>query len=256
MIGAKIYYPVCFLLITFLLTASAHAVGGISNTKILVPSTETVPMGSFEIEPFLAAQFIDDNSDSRFLENGARFTAGTRKNLEIGVSVSYLVVNDDKKTDAEYNPGDISPGLKYRFYEYYGKYSFSLAYQGGFTIPTGDDSLWLFEPAGLIITTHMSPRFSVDSDVVLFFDEEESRGVNGNIGAGYFISEIFQPVIEAGFEYVDRNNGSSESLVNITGGFTAEITEYITMITGLTGDIVNDNTDRAVTFNLAFTFLF
>lgn len=240
-----------------LLTQNAFSVGGISNTKVVVPGTETVPDGKYEIEPFFGMEFVDDDTDSRSFEAGSRFTYGFSESVEAGFNISYLTADDNDISDTDYNFGNISPGVKYRFFEYAGTNSLSLAYQGGITIPTGgSDEKWVYEPAGLILTTYITPELSVDSDIVLVIEEDDSWGVVSNIGVGYFITEILQPVLELGYEYNDPDEGKSTDRINITGGFTADVTEYLTCIFGVTRDIATNNTEDSLAVTAAFTFLF
>lgn len=252
------FYLSVLLLLCFIFSSQeVFGVGGLSNTKVVVPSTETVPYKRYEIEPFFGLEFVDDELDSTNFEAGSRFTYGFTDNTEAGLNVGILSTKNDEISDTEYDFGNISPGIKYRFYEFRGSSDISIAYQGGLTIPSGGkDEKWLFEPLGMIITYNFGQNFSIDSDLVLMFEEDESWGITGNTGFGYFINRIIQPVFEIGYEFNDPDDGSNVTKLNLTGGFTAGVTDYLTVIIGVTRDVVSENSDESLEFTAAFTFLF
>jgi hypothetical protein len=164
------------VLLTVLLSSydDALAVGGISNTKIIVPSAETVPQRHFEVEPFFGLVFADDEDNSVGFSAGSRITLGVLDNLEAGANIGYLSIADSDVIDTEADFGNIEAGMKFRFIDEGGIFPFSLAYQGGLTFPTGGSKdLWLFEPFGLILTKNFSDSFSMDADFVLALVEEK-----------------------------------------------------------------------------------
>ncbi len=109
------------------------SVGGISNSKIIVPNADTVPKKHFELEPFFALVFADDNDNTVGFDAGVRFTLGVLDNLEVGSNFGYLSIEDSDVIDTESNFGNIEAGLKYMFIDEGEKFPFSLAYQGGIT---------------------------------------------------------------------------------------------------------------------------
>lgn len=233
---------------------SVYSVGGISNTKIVVPSTGTVPKEKFEFEPFFELSLTDDSEDSREFEAGARFTDSIRDVLEIGVNVFYLTIEDSDSSSSDTNFGDIEVGLKYRFLE---NSALSIAYQGGITFPTSSgDTDWVFEPVGFILTKNFSDKFSLDAHSVLEIEEDNKWNVTNGAGIGYFINDTIQPVVEIGYIYENIDDLQNTHVLNVTGGLTADVTDYLTIILGATQDIVSENTQNSLTFNAAFTFLF
>jgi hypothetical protein len=233
------------------------AVGGISNTKVIVPSTETVPERHLEIEPFFGLVFVDDEDNSVGFDAGGRFTLGVVDNLEIGANAGYLSVEDSDVIDPEANLGNVDAGMKFRFIDEGDKFPFSLAYQGGITFPTsGSNDLWVIEPFGLILTKNFSDSFSLDTDIVLALVEDKSAGFVAELGFGYFVRPWFQPVIEAGYSFEDAEGEGSVSVFNITAGFTAPISEMLTIIFGVTPDLHTRNIDKELLITTAFTFLF
>ena len=233
------------------------AVGGISNSKVVVPSTDTVAKGRFEIEPFFGLVFVDDGDDTVRFEAGGRFTLGALDNLEVGANVGYLSVEDSDLMRRKSDFGDIEAGLKYRFLDEEENSPFSLAYQGGITFPTsGGDASWVFEPGGLILTKNFTEQFSIDADFVLALVEDDSVGFVSEVGFGYFLKPWFQPVIEAAYSFENPDDEDSISVFNITAGFTAPVTQWLTVIMGVTTDLYADNTDEQVVLSAAFTFLF
>jgi len=246
--------PFVFLFFSF---HDAFAVGGISNTKVIVPSTETVPQRHFEIEPFFGLVFIHDKDKSVGFDAGGRFTLGVIDNLEIGANAGYLSIEDSDVIDTEASFGNVEAGMKFRFIDEDDEFPFSLAYQGGITFPTGgSDNLWVFEPIGLILTKNFGDYFSMDADFVFALVEDERIGFVAEVGFGYFVKPWLQPVIEAGYSFEDPEGENSASVFNITAGFTAPVSEMLTIIFGVTPDLHTRNRDKEILISAAFTFLF
>ena len=247
------------VLLTVLLSSYdyAFAVGGISNTKVIVPSAESIPKKHLEIEPFFGLVFVDDEDNSVGLDAGSRLTFGVLDNLEAGANIGYLSIADSDIMDTEADFGNIEAGMKFRFIEEGANFPFSLAYQGGLTFPTGSSNdNWVFEPFGLIVTRNFSDLFSMDADFVLALVEDKTVGFVAEIGFGYFVKPWFQPVIEAGYSLEDAEGEDSISVFNATAGFTAPVSEMLTIIFGVTPDLHTRNVDKEILITAAFTFLF
>ncbi len=257
----KIVLPIIFLTASICFTAEVFAVGGISNTKVIVPSTDTVPKKRIEIEPFANFLFADDENNKKTYDLGARITYGLLSNIEFGATFLFVTFQDDGLININTNFGNFEPGfgIKWRFLEQQGNdlFSFSLAYEGGVTIPiTGSGGKWAFEPLGLILTKNFSEKFSLDSDVVLKFVENESWGIITNHGLGYFITNWLQPVVEIAYNYSNIDNQDNEHVLNVTGGFTTPLTDYATLIIGATKNLVSENTDDTLVITSALTLIF
>lgn len=246
------------LITVYLISAEATlGVGGISNSKVIIPNTETVEKGHFEFEPFFGLLFVDDADDTVQFDGGVRFTLGALDNIEIGANFGYLRVEDSDLMDRDSDFGDIEAGLKYRFLDEGGNAPFSLAYQGGITFPTsGDEAPWIFELGGLILTKNFTKEFSVDADFVAALIEDESFSFVSEVGFGYFLKPWFQPVIELAYLFEDSDSEDSVSVLTVTAGFTAPVSEMLTIIIGVSPDIYTDNVNNAVALTAAFTFLF
>lgn len=244
-------------LLSFIYADKAFAVGGISNSKVIVPSAETVPEKHIEFEPFFSFEFVEDRQNTFRLGAGARITLGILHNLEAGANINYLNHENSNLTDTVNDFGDIEAGVKYRFIEQGELLPFSLAYQGGVSIPTsGGDTPWFIEPGGLIITKDFSEKFSLDSDFVFGIVEDDGWNFISNLGLGYYIFPWFQAVIEGAYAYADIDGERSTQIVNITPGFTSPVTDWLTIIIGITPDIYAENTEKEVVISTAFTFLF
>ena len=255
----KILLAFTLLCIIGIKAEMVFAVGGISNTKVIVPSTETVPKNRIEIEPFFNYLFVDDSDDTRNYDVGVRLTYGLLDYVEVGASVFFVTFEDSDLINTDSTFGNIEPGIKWRFFdqEDYNLLSFSAAYEGGITLPTsGSDEKWVFEPAGLILTKNFSERFSMDNDVVLRIVEDDLWGINSNHGLGYFITDWFQPIVEMGYTYNNIDEERNEHVLNITGGFTSPFTDFATLIVGVTKDIVSHETVDTLTITTALTLLF
>lgn len=241
----------------FINSINAYAVGGISNSKVIVPSAETVPRKHVEFEPFFSFEFVDDRDNTFRLGAGARVTLGILDNLEAGLNVNYLNHENSELTDSVNDFGDIEAGVKYRFIDQGNQLPFSLAYQGGVSIPTsGNDTPWFIEIGGLILTKDFSDVFSIDSDFVFGIVEDDGWNFISNVGFGYYIVPWFQAVIEGAYAYEDLDDESSTQVINVTPGFTSPVTDWLTIIIGITPDLYADNTDKEVVITTAFTFLF
>ncbi len=234
----------------------ARAVGGISNSKVIVPSAETVPRGKFEIEPFFGVEFVDDSDNTTRFGGGVRFTLGALHNLEIGANINYLDVEDSDLIQRNSDFGDIETGLKFRFLDEGENFPFSLAYQGGVTIPTNNDALWIVEPGGLILTKNFTEEFSMDADFVFGIIEDDAWSFVSEVGFGYFVTPWFQPAVETAYAFEDPEGEDNIQIVNITAGFTSPVTDWLTVIMGVTPDLYTKNTDEQVILTAAFTFLF
>jgi hypothetical protein len=234
----------------------ASAVGGISNSKINVPSADTVPQKHVEVEPFFSLEFEDDGNDTVRFGGGLRVTPGLLESLEAGVSINYLNVEDSELIRAESDFGDVEAGVKFRFLDEGQSVPFSLAYQGGVTFPVGDGALWVVEPGGLILTKNFTDAFSMDADFVFGIIEHGSWSFVSDIGFGYFLTPWLQAVAEAAYAYEDPDEGAGISVINVTGGFTATAAEWLTVIVGVTPDVYTKNADRLVVISAAFTFFF
>jgi len=253
-----LFLAVC---ISLFWTSEVRAVGGISNSKVIVPSTDTVPKKRVEIEPFANFLFADDENNTKTYELGGRITYGLLSNIEFGVTFLFVTFEDDDLITTNTNFGNFEPGfgIKWRFLEQQGNdlFSFSLAYEGGVTIPIrSNEENWIFEPLGLILTKNFNEKFSMDNDVVLRIVEDESWGINSNLGLGYFITDWFQPVVEMGYVYENIDNQKNAHVLNVTGGFTAPLTDYATLIIGVTKNLVSEDTEDTLVITSALTLLF
>ena len=216
------------ILLIFCIPDYSFGVGGISNSKVIVPSTDTVPKNRIEIEPFFSIAATDDPIDSRNYGFGIRFTYGFLDNLEAGFNLNYLQIEDSDIQDSNSDFGNIEAGVKYRLLDQNKNFPFSVAYEGGVTFPTaGDDEPWVFEPIGLIITKNYTDKLSSDLDMVFGFDENDNIGIVSNLGIGYYITKMFQPVVEVSYAYEDPDQGKSTEVFNGTVGFTSPGKRYV-----------------------------
>ena len=251
------FFPIFILALLMSGTAEVYAVGGISNSKVIVPSAETVPKGQVEIEPFFLLGLLKNRDRARRFGAGVRLTLGTLQNFEIGASVIYLDIRDLDFSLRKAEFGAILPGLKYRFLDEGNNMPFSLAYQGGVFIPIDSgDTPWIIEPGGLILTKDFTDLFSMDADFVFGIIENDAWSFVSNVGFGYYVRPWFQPVIEAAYIFEDSEGEDSLSIVNLTAGFTSPVTDWLTVIVGVTPDISTNNINEQVTLSAAFSFLF
>lgn len=250
------FLPLVILVQFFYFTSEAFAVGGISGSLLVVPDTSTVPKGHVEAEPFFSLEFIDDGSDTVRFGGGFRLTPGLLENLEAGVNINYLNIEDSGLIQTEADFGEIQAGMKFRFLDEERGWPFSLAYQGGVTFPVGRGSLWIVEPGGLILTKNFTDKFSMDADFVFGIIEGNSWSFVTDVGFGYFINSWLQPAIEAAYAYEDREDEESSYVINISAGFTADVSDWLIIVLGVTPDLYAENTHKEVVISSAFTFFF
>lgn len=80
--------------------------------------------------------------------------------------------------------------------------------------------------------------------------------MQANVGGGRKF-DYFQFVFdEAGYSIESAEGERSISVFNVTAGFTAPVSEMLTIIFGVTPDLHSRNTDDELLITLAFTILF
>lgn len=79
------------------------AAGGISNSKVIVPNTETVEKGHFEIEPFFGLSVAESVGDMIEPDVESGFTLGLLDDIEVGTNISDSGFEDDED-DEEWLP--------------------------------------------------------------------------------------------------------------------------------------------------------
>jgi len=252
----NIMFPIFVLAFVISSTTKVFGVGGIPNSKVVVPSTETVPKKHVEFEPFFSFEFVDDRDNTFSLGGGARLTVGALDNLELGVNINYLNHENSGLIKTVNDFGDIEAGIKFRFLDQGEQYPFSSAYQGGVPFPTsGGDAPWFIEPGGLILTKDFSEEFSMDADFVFGIIEDDAWSLVSNLGFGYYLVPWFQAVLEGAYAYEDPDGAEGIQVVNITSGFTSPVTDWFTIIVGVTPEIYSKNTGKEVVITTAFSFL-
>lgn len=252
----RLLLPLAILVQLFALASESMAVGGLSGSKLVVPETSTVSKGHIEVEPFFSLEFVDDDNDTVRYGGGLRLTPGLLENLEAGVNINYLDVEDSGLISAETDFGDIESGFKLRFIDQEDGLPFSLAYQAGVTIPAGKGAEWIVEPGGLILTKEFTEKFSMDADFVFGIIEHRSWSIVTDVGFGCYLNSWFQPVIEAAYAYEDPEDEPGISVLNVSAGFTADVSDWLTIVLGITPDLYAENTEKEAVVTSAFTFTF
>jgi hypothetical protein len=252
----RLLLPLAILVQLFALASESMAVGGLSGSKLVVPEAGTVSKGHIEVEPFFSLEFVDDDNDTVRYGGGLRLTPGLLENLEAGVNINYLDVEDSGLISAETDFGDIEAGFKLRFIDQKAGLPFSLAYQAGVTFPAGKGAEWIVEPGGLILTKEFTEKFSMDADFVFGIMEHRSWSFVTDVGFGCYLNSWFQPVIEAAYAYEDPEDEPGISVLNVSAGFTADVSDWLTIVLGITPDLYAENTEKEAVVTSAFTFTF
>lgn len=252
------------IIITIFSSTNVFAqVGGISNSKVVLPATGPVGAGDFEFEPafdvFWYNQLWDNGGNLLTLSNtiresglGYRFTAGFEHDIEVG-----LIVPEDVSS--------LSFGLKWLFWKNNEK---SFALQSGLDFESDDRVLSESEESmkvitnGLIFTYEPNEKLSIDTDATfsLYSTEINSQSVNYSgtfdIGVGYLLNNQFQAIVELNSTWISFDNSLlNSSKTNGTIGFTFYPNDGTVVIFGVKHDMFGTNDAKGVSFVGAFTFL-
>jgi len=238
-------------------------VGGLSNSKVVLPATATVKAGDFEFEPsfnvFWGNRMWDTDGnllvlDSTSRESGLayRFTSGFKHNIEAGLTV----------------PEDISSlsfGFKWLFWKNNAK---SFAFQSGVIFDSETKVIAETEKSmkvitnGIIFTYEPNNKLSIDTDATfsLYSTEIDDQTVNYSgtfdIGVGYFLTNQFQTIVELNSTWISFENSIvNSSKTNGTLGIKYTPNDRVAIIFGLKQDLIGSNNVKGVSFGGAFTFL-
>ena len=259
----KFTFLICTGILLSVFTVNAFAqISGISNSKIVIPESGTVPAGTFEFEPafevFRSNQAWNKdgslfNLGSRTTESalGFRLTAGFKHNIEAGLIV----------------PQDVSSlnfGLKWQFRS---GGDASLALQSGINFDTksgvrsNEAKTAKIIGSGLVLTYIISEDIVVDSDFTISYHSNDTEGepvdLSGtmNLGIGYFLHENFQGVVELNSASARFVNSGSTSKTSGVLGFTYNASELTKVIMGVKYDLFGSNNDKGIAYIGAFTFV-
>ena len=226
---------ILFLLLLMSAFGSLHAVGGLSASKLLVPSADTLDPGLFDFEVAfgynrsrsyynewghlknLGGDYDQINPETGMpvereseSETGLdfRMTAGIVKNFEIGFGFGHSTVENSVSGESSSGFGDLAIGMKYSLMK--PEDTFRIAVQGGVNM---EPVHWTptYE-GGLIATIQLSDKLSIDADVAFSnsgpkaIEGQRVReyGISGNVGIGYEFEKIM-PVFELGYSQVYTN---------------------------------------------------
>lgn len=249
----RLFYHAVALL-TFSTGITFAQISGISNSKVVIPGTETVGVRDFEFEPAFESFSSKSAWDSSSTESGHgfRFTTGVKENLEVGIIL----------------PSDVSSlnfGLKWLFWK---RSDLSAALQTGLKFDAANGKFLNEERggkvfgSGLVFTYEPSGNYSVDSDISFSFYSKEidgqSVGHSGtfDIGVSYGFTKEFHGVAEYNFNWITFENKDFDSKKGSgLAGFTFNASKLTKVIMGLKYDIHGTNNPKGVTFIAAFTFL-
>lgn len=237
-------------------------ISGISNSKVVLPESGTVPAGTFEFEPAFEVfrsnqEWNQDGSllnlGNRITESalGFRLTAGFKHNIEAG-----LIVPQDASS--------LNFGLKWQFRS---GGDASLALQSGVNFDTksgvrvnGEKTAKIIG-SGLVLTYIISEDLSIDSDFTISHHsndmEDEPVDLSGtvNLGIGYYLHENFQGVVELNSAWARFVNSGSSSKTSGVLGFTYNASELTKVIMGVKYDLFVSNNNKGIAYIGAFTFV-
>ena len=260
----KFIFLICTGILPSVFAVNAFAqISGISNSKIVIPESGTVPAGTFEFEPafevFRSNQKWDQdgnlfNLNSRTTESalGFRLTAGFKHNIEAG-----LVVPQDASS--------LNFGLKWQFRS---GGDASLALQSGINFDTksgvrsNEAKTARTLGSGLVLTYVISEKLSIDSDFTFshhsndITDEPVNWSNTLNIGIGYNLNEKFQGIEElnSGRSYFADSVLTASKTTGVLG-FTYYASELAKVIMAVKYDLFGSNNVKGIAYIGAFTFV-
>ena len=247
-----------------LISVASAQVGGVSNSKILVLSAETVPSRIVEFEPAFAVarttrEFGGDGERMSLggtqVESslGFRITAGLLETLEAGVTVPSGM-------------DEVALGGKLRVLS---SERLALALLGGFTFTTGTvfdstsaplEDRFHLATVGAVGTYGFSERLSLDLDGAVGFafsreDPDPDRTISFNAGAGYMATDRLQGIVELGGMVTQLpDDEPAQWTLGVTPGFTYQASGKTLVIAGVTLDLAGRNAPVTTTSALAITF--
>lgn len=258
----KVLY-IYIIAVVFSATNVYSQVGGLSNSKVVLPGTATVEPGDFEFEPsfdvFWSNKAWDQDGNTLEFDKTTRvsglayrFTAGFEHNMEAG-----LTVPEDVST--------LSFGFKWLFWK---KNDKSFALQSGVRFESDNREISETEESlnvitnGVVFTYEPNDKFSFDTDVSfsLYSADIGSEPANYSgtfdIGAAYFLTNRFQTILELNSAWISfENSVLNSSKSNGTLGIKYNPNDGTAIIFGLKQGLFGTNNDKGVSFVGAFTFL-
>jgi len=256
--------------------------------KINTLDASPVDPGHFEIESsysYTQSKHFRDNAGdvhyrglAREQTLGLSVTVGVIENVDMAVSSSYRWLKDNEndfdKDDGVFGPetghglGDLNISGRYRFFESK-EHGLSLAYIGGFTLPTGNSSsvkeigtsqeFWSFNQA--LVATKDWGKWTANVDVryaLPFGDKRENaRGtLNSDIAVGYQVLPWLQPEVELNYSRNFLTNDNDQEVIATTVGLVMPINERIRLNTGVQQGLWGRNTDKATSLYAAVKLAF
>jgi hypothetical protein len=261
---------------------------GPEHGKINTPDASPVDPGHFEIESsytYLHSKRFWDNSGNTHTRGLAReqslgltVTAGVIENFDVAVGGSYGWLKDKDNAfdpdDADFGPqkghdfGDLEISGRYRFYESK-EHSLSLAYIGGFTLPTGSSSNR--EEIGTsqefssfnqtLVASKDWGKWTANADIgyaLPFGDKRENaRGTfNADAALGYQYLPWLQPELELNFGHDFLTDEKDSQVLAVTAGLVMPINDRLRVNLGVQQGLWGRNNDKETTLSVAAKLAF
>ena len=236
-------------------TTPLLAVGGISASKLLVPSADPLPVGAFEMEPsFTAMRSRGSFNEYGHLKNvpddydktrrgsesetalGFRLTAGLLPNFEAGIAYGQVTTENNRNEEVVVGLDGFQTGLKYILNP---DSSFKTALQFGLNMET--KSWTSTREAGLLATWVLTDNFSIDFDASVSASQRRTedeqkvieRGAVFQVSFGHKIGN-FQPCVEFAYgeSYVwryreFRAGREAETSMNLPNDYSLKVNERL-----------------------------
>ena len=250
----------------FVIPGQAYAVEGLAGGKLILPWAYTVPPGAAELEPAVSLTTFDIEGRTHVTTIDFRVTWGMAEKLEMGTGFGIESANwhpDDSSLEDESDTslGDFGIGWKYRLWGEEGKPA--VAVQWGVALPWVSDASFTAWEAGLIYSTPLGEKWSLDVDGAFSFHTQTEAGdpelgLTWDIGIGTDLSDRWSAAAELNgfFEKAEDVNAWK---ITPTVGFAYGVNDYFGTCVVLQQDIPgfgSDEVEEATFVQMLFTFAF
>ncbi len=243
--------------------------------------------GRFQLQPSFeyirSTRAWDSSGDSHerglFREQflGFSATAGLINNVDININSGYSWIKDeDNDFDEDGFSGPLR-GNNLTDLEMSGRYRFlndeenhlEIAYIGGVTIPTGNDSdqseigtsqeYWSFDQT--LVATKDWGQWTLNGDIGFSLPignkRDNDRGtLNTDLALGYQVLPWLQPEVELNYSQDFQKNEDDSQVLAVTAGFVMPINETLRVNIGVQQDVWGENTDKTTTIITSVRFAF
>ncbi len=255
-----------------------YAVDGLSGGKLVMPWARTLPPGSVDFEPAVSLTTFDHalDPDGESVSLGGRcqvttidfrLTTGLIERLEMGVGFGIESANfhsgATSLVESETSLADLGLGWKYQLWGKEDKAA--LALEWGIGMPWVSQASYAVWEAGVIYSTPIGNKWSLDLDATLYFTSATSPGdpevgATYNAGIAVDLAEKWTVAAELnGFwERADDEEDTTSWKITPTVGFAYGLNDTVGVCMLMQQDLagLGKNTELATVAQILFGFAF